>query len=65
MCYSTESRIRKYVEGYGFLFAKNAEKRCSDKYDKKVMDTTTKTRMNVVKTAFKSVVQKQQKQQVI
>ena len=55
MIYSTESRFRKYVKGCGFLsFARELGKR----YGKKIMDTTTKTGMDAVKTASKRVVQK-------
>ena len=51
--YSTEPRFRKYVKGYGFLsFAKNF----GNKYGKKLMDTATKTRMDVAKIASKKVV---------
>ena len=55
MRYSIEPRFRKCVKGYGFLsFARNF----GDKYDKKLMDTDTKTRMDAAKTASKRVVQK-------
>ena len=40
MRYSLESKYRKYVQGCGFLlFAR----KFGDKYDKTLMDTTTKT----------------------
>ena len=55
MRYSTESRFRKYVKGYGFL---SFARRSGDKYGKKLMDTTTKTGMHAAKTASKIVVQK-------
>ena len=55
MRYSTEPRFRKYVTGYGFLsFAKEF----GNKYDKKLMDTETKTGIDAAKTASKRVVQK-------
>ena len=55
MRYSTEPKVRKYVKGYGFLsFARNF----GDKYDKKLMDTSTKTGIDAAKTASKIVVQK-------
>ena len=55
MKYSTEPRFRKYVKEYGFLsFARKS----GDKYGKKLIDTTTKTRVDAVKTASKRVVQK-------
>ena len=55
MRYSTESRFRKYVKGYGFL---SFARRSGDKYGKKLMDTTTKTGMHAAKTASKIAVQK-------
>ena len=55
MRYSAEPKVRKYVKGYGFLsFARNF----GDKYDKKLMDTSTKTGIDAAKTASKIVVQK-------
>ena len=55
MRYSTEPRFRKYVKGYGFLsFAKKS----GNEYGKKLMDTATKTGMDVAKIASKRVVQK-------
>ena len=55
MRYSTEPRFRKYVKGYGFLsFAKH----CGNKYDKKLMNTATKTGIDAAKTTSKRVVQK-------
>ena len=55
MRYSTEPRFRKYVKGYGFL---SFARKFGDKYDKKLMDTATKTGMDAAKTASKRVVQK-------
>ena len=55
MRYSTEPRFRKYVKGYGFL---SFAKKFGDKYSKKLMDTATKTGIDVTKTASKRVVQK-------
>ena len=46
---------RKYVEGYGFL---SFARKCGDKFDKKWMDTATKTGIDVAKTASKRAVQK-------
>ena len=55
MRYSTEPKFRKYVQGYGFLsFAAKFE----DKYDKKIIDTATKTGIDAAKTASKRVAQK-------
>ena len=55
MRYSTEPRFRKYVKGYGFL---SFARKCGDEYGKKIMDTATKTGIDVAKTASKRVVQK-------
>ena len=55
MRYSTESKHRKYVEGYGFLsFARKS----GDKNGKKLIDTATKTGIDVAKIVSKRVVQK-------
>ena len=55
MRYSIKPRFTKYVKGYGFLsFARTF----GDKYGKKLMDTATKTGIDVAKTACKRVVQK-------
>ena len=55
MRYSTESRFRKYVKGYGFL---SFARKFGNKYGKKLMDAATKTGMDAAKTASKRVVQK-------
>ena len=55
MRYSTEPRFREYVKGYGFL---SFPRKFGDKYGKKIMDTATKTGIDVAKTASKRVVQK-------
>ena len=55
MRYSTEPKFRKCVKGYGFL---SFAKRFGNKYDKQLMDTTTKTGMDAAKTVSKRVVQK-------
>ena len=55
MRYSTEPRFRKYVKEYGFL---SFAKKFGDKYDKKLMDTATKTEIDAAKTTSKRVVQK-------
>ena len=55
MRYSTETKYRKYVKGYGFLsFARTF----CNKYGKKLMDTATKIGIDAAKTASKRVVQK-------
>ena len=46
MTYSTESKYRKYIEGYGFL---SFTRKFGDKYDKKLMDTATETGIDVAK----------------
>ena len=48
MRYSTESRFRKYVKCYGFLFF---ARKFGNEYGKKIMYTATKTEMNAAKTA--------------
>ena len=53
MRYSTEPRFRKYVKGSWFL---SFAKKIGNKYGKKLMDTATKTGINVAKTASKRVV---------
>ena len=55
MRYSTESRKRRYVEGYGFL---SFVRKFRGKYGKKIMDTATKTWTDAAKTTYKRVVQK-------
>ena len=55
MRYSTEPEYRKCVKGYGFL---SFGRKFGDKYDKKLMDTATKTEIDASKTASKRVVQK-------
>ena len=53
--YSIEPRAKKSVKGYGFLwFARNLSK----KYGKILLDTATKTRLDVAKTAPNHVVYK-------
>ena len=55
MRYSTQTRFRKCIKGYGFLlFAETF----GNIYGKKLMDTATKTGMDVVKTTSKRVIQK-------
>ena len=55
MRYSIEPRFRKYVKGYVFL---SFAKKIGNKYGKKIIDTATKTRIDVAKTASKKVVWK-------
>ena len=54
MKYSTESKFRKYVKGYGFL---SFVRKFGDKYGKKLIDTATKTGIDAAKTASKRVAQ--------
>ena len=58
MRYSTEPKYIKHVEGNGFL---SFVRKFGDKYNKKLMDTATKTGIDAAKTASKRVVQKLQK----
>ena len=53
MRYSTESRFRKCVKGYGFL---SFDKNCGNKYGKKLMDTATETGIDAAKTISKRIV---------
>ena len=53
MRYSTEPRFRKYVKGYGFL---SFVKKVGNKYDKKLMDTATKTGIGGAKAASQRAV---------
>ena len=55
MRYSTETKFRKYVKGYGFL---SFARKFGDKYGKKLMDVATKTGIDAAKTASKKVAQK-------
>ena len=55
MRYSLELRRRKQVQGYGFLSF--ARKFC-DKFGKRLLDTATKTGIDVAKAASKRAVQK-------
>ena len=55
MRYSTESRFRKYVKGYGFL---SFARKFSEKYGKKLMDIATRTGIDAAKTASKRVAHK-------
>ena len=48
MRYSTESKYRKHVKGYGFL---SFARKFGNKYGRKLMDTATKTGIDASKTA--------------
>ena len=50
MRYSLEPKYRNCEQGYGFL---SFERKFGDKYDKKLMDTATKTGVDAAKTASK------------
>ena len=54
MRHSTKPKFRKYVKVYGFL---SFARKFGDKYDKKLMNTATKTGIDSAKTASKRVVQ--------
>ena len=59
MCYSFESRDRRYVKGYGFLsFAKNIGKNITNMYNKKLVDSAKKFATDAIKTASKRAIQK-------
>ena len=54
-CFSIEPRTRKDDKGYGFLsFGRNLR----NKYGKKLLETATKTGLDVLKTTSKKVVHK-------
>ena len=55
MRYSTDPKYRKNVKRYAFS---SFARKCCDKYGKKLMDTATKTGIDVTKTASKRVAQK-------
>ena len=55
MRHSTEPKYKKYVKRYNFF---SFSRKFGDKYGKKLMDTTTKTGIDPVKTTSKQVVQK-------
>ena len=55
MRYSLEPKYRKYVQGYGFL---SLTRKFGDKHGKEIIDTATKTGIDVAKNASKGVVQK-------
>ena len=55
MRYSTEPKYRKYTKGSGFL---SFSRKFGDKYDKKLMNTATKTGIDAAKAASKQVVAK-------
>ena len=66
MCYSMESRERRYVKGFGFLsFAKNmgthatrVAKNLRNKYGQKLVDSAEKSATDALKTASKRAIQK-------
>ena len=55
MRYSTESRFKNYVKGYGFL---SFARKFGDTYGKKLEANPTKTGIDATKPASKRVVQK-------
>ena len=55
MGYSTELKYRKHFKGYSFL---SFARKFGNKYGKKLMDTGTKTGIDVTETASKRVIQK-------
>ena len=72
--YSVRSRDRIFVKGYGFLsFAKNMvknigksiSKNLSSKQCQKILDHAKQSATDLLKTASKRAIQKQQKQPVI
>ena len=55
MRYLTEPKYKKYIKGYGFS---SFARKFGNKYGKKLLDTVTKTGIDVEKIASNRVVQK-------
>ena len=54
-----EPKDRIYVKGYGFLsFAKNKDKKLSNKYSQKRLDSAKKSTTDAIKTSSKRGIQK-------
>ena len=62
MRYSTESKYRKYVQGYVFF---SFARKFGDEYGKKLMDTATKLGKDAEKLLLKELLKKLQKLQKI
>ena len=63
MRYSIETKDRRYVKGYGFLFfTKNVGKNISNKYSQKFVDNVKKSSIDAIKLLQKEQFKKQQKQ---
>ena len=59
MRYSMELRDKIYVKGYGFLpFNKNMGRNLSNKYGQELLDSSTKSTTDAIKTASKRVIKK-------
>ena len=59
MRYSMEPGDKIYVKGYGFLsFTKNMGKNLSNKYGQELLDSSTKSTADAIKTASKRVIKK-------
>ena len=59
MRYSMEPGDKIYVKGYGFLsFTKNMGKNLSNKYGQELLDSSTKSTTDAIKTASKRVIKK-------
>ena len=57
MCYSFETRDRRYVKGYGFLsFAKNISKNISSQYSQKLVHRAKKSATDAIKTVSKRAI---------
>ena len=57
-----EPKGRTYVKGYGFLsFAKKIDKKLSNKYSQKLLDSAKKSTMDAIKTSSKRGIQKNRK----
>ena len=59
MRYSIEPRDRIYVNRYRLLsFAKNMDKRLSNRYGQKLLDSAKKSSTDAIKTASRRAIQK-------
>ena len=59
MRYSMEPGDKTYVKGYGFLsFTKNMGKNLSNKYGQELLDSSTKSTTDAIKTVSKRVIKK-------
>ena len=58
--YSIKPRTKKYVKGYGYRYGLILARNFSNKYEKKSLDTATKTTLDAAKIASKKLVHKEE-----